>query len=60
MANRDRKRAEERRRKVIDLVTGNEAVMAQYRASRASWERGEKPIPGGQVRADAKARRERA
>ena len=36
MTTGDRKKAEERRRKVIELVTSNETVMAQYRAAKAS------------------------
>ena len=57
MARKKQDEKERCRREVIALVTSNEAVMAQYRASRASYERGEPAIPGEQVVAEARARR---
>jgi hypothetical protein len=35
-------------------------MMAEYRAAKASRERGEKAIPFAQIRAEAEARRRRA
>jgi hypothetical protein len=54
------KDAEDRRRKVIALVTGDEELMSRYRAARAAYERGEPLIPGEQVLREARERRERA
>ena len=59
MAAKKPQNAERRRREIIERITNNEAVMAQYRASRASFERGER-IPFAQIRAEAEARRRRA
>ena len=60
MGTQGQNTVEQRRLRVIELVSRNEAVMAQYRASRASRERGEPAIPAAQVQAEAKARRRRA
>lgn len=60
MATKARRGNEERRREVVALVTSREALMKQHRESRASYERGEPPIPGEQVRREAQERRERA
>lgn len=60
MADEAPQTAEQRRREIIERITSDEALMSQYRASRASFERGEPAIPGEQVRAEAKARRQRA
>ena len=60
MATKKQREAEERRRKVIALVTGSEVVMRQIEAARAARARGEPLIPGEQVRAEARARRKRA
>ncbi len=60
MATMDQMKAEQRRLRVIALAIGSDTAMAQYRASRVSWERGAPAIPGAHVRAEAEARRQRA
>jgi len=60
MAEQTPRGAEERRREIIARVTRSEAVMAQHRASRASFERGEPAIPADQVWTDEEDRSERA
>jgi hypothetical protein len=60
MADETSQPTEKRQREIIERITSDEALVAQYRASRASFERGELAIPGEHVRAEAKARRQRA
>ena len=58
-ANNERATAA-RKRQVLKRARRNEALVAQDRASRASFERGELAIPGRQVKAEADARARRA
>ncbi len=51
---------EQRRRAVIALLASSAALIDQHRAARAAIERGEPLVPGKQVIAEAKARRQRA
>ena len=60
MGTKKRREAEERRRKIIALVTDSEALMKQIEAARASRARGEPLIPFKQAQAEAEARRRRA
>jgi hypothetical protein len=52
MAGRKSQGAEERRQAIISLITNNEMLMAQLRASKASYERGEPAIPAVEVWGD--------
>jgi hypothetical protein len=60
MAGRKSQRAEERRREIIARIVGSETVMAQHRASKASYERGEPAIPAVEVWGDEERRGDRA
>ena len=52
--------ADERRQAIISLITNHEMMMAQFRASKASYERGEPAIPADEEWADERRRNDSA
>jgi hypothetical protein len=60
MAGQKPRGAEERRQEIIARITASETLMAQHRASRASYERGEPAIPADEVWADEERHSDRA